>query len=377
MTRPAVAASPAARRRPRDHDAAGGCSQPGCATAAPFTRPPARLGGRRWRDAIRAARLTACIRTAPQAGGAAVRRCQVHALQNPDGDRPASRRSPFSCPPGDGPDNVRRRMQEAQTDPAYIGAAPAPALAATADSGFVTAAGIGVRRVATPFDPALLAGLTQQVDERRGGVLSSGMEYPGRYSRSHVAYVDQCVEIAASGRRLSARALNERGNVLLPAIAAALRRASRPLPGDPLPGSLTPGSLTPGDPTPGDPTPGSALHAIEVIIPEPAGSGTEEERSRRPTVFTALREIIAAFAGPDEHLGLYGAFGHDLAFQFEPVRLSRERDGRQRDLVLHLPDELYVLDRKRETALRYSYEFEVGGASTEGLPRATAGTARR
>src|SRR6266568_4148865 len=118
MTRPAVAASPAARRRPRSR------------------------GLRRaW------------------AGGAAVRRCQVHALQNPDGDRPAARRSPFSCPPGAGPDNVRRRMQEAKTDPAYIGAAPVPGPAAAAETGFVTAGGIGIRRVAAPFDPALLAGL--------------------------------------------------------------------------------------------------------------------------------------------------------------------------------------------------------------------------
>ena len=37
-------------------------------------------------------------------------------------------------------------------------------------------------------------------------------------------------------------------------------------------------------------------------------------------MFTALREIIAALGCDDPHLGLYGAFGYDLAFQFEPVR---------------------------------------------------------
>ena len=97
-----------------------------------------------------------------------------------------------------------------------------------------------------------------------------------------------------------------------------------------------------------------------MIIPEAGGTFTEEERSRRPTVFSALREIIAAFSGPDPHLGLYGAFGYDLAFQFEPVRLRHGRPASQRDLVLHLPDQLYVLDRKQETATCYSYEFEVG-----------------
>ena len=33
-----------------------------------------------------------------------------------------------------------------------------------------------------------------QVDDRRGGMFSSGMEYPGRYSRWHTGYVDPCVE---------------------------------------------------------------------------------------------------------------------------------------------------------------------------------------
>jgi anthranilate synthase len=91
-------------------------------------------------------------------------------------------------------------------------------------------------------------------------------------------------------------------------------------------------------------------------------------------VFTAVREIAAAFGCQDPHLGLYGAFGYDLAFQFEPVRLRQERPDSQRDLVLHLPDEIWVLDRMREEAVRYSYEFEAEGVSTAGLDRRTAGT---
>ena len=108
-----------------------------------------------------------------------------------------------------------------------------------------------------------------------------------------------------------------------------------------------------------------------MAIPEPAGLVAEEDRSRRPTVFTAVREVIAAFAGDDPHLGLYGAFGYDLAFQFEPVTPRIDRAAGQRDLVLHLPDQLFVVDRKRETAMRYSYEFTVDGVSTAGLPRDT------
>ena len=207
-----------------------------------------------------------------------------------------------------------------------------------------TRGGVRVTRTATPFDPAELGRIAAIVDERRGGVMSSGMEYPGRYSRWHMAYADPCLEITAAGRRITAQALNDRGRVLLPVIHAAMARA-----GD----MAGPGT---------------------VLIPEPDRDYTEEERSRRPTVFSALREIAAAFGSEDPHLGLYGAFGYDLAFQFEPVRLRRERPAGQRDLVLHLPDEIWVLDRMREEAVRYSYEFEVNGESTAGLGRLTART---
>ena len=213
----------------------------------------------------------------------------------------------------------------------------------------MTRGGVRVTRTATPFDPAELGRIAALVDERRGGVLSSGMEYPGRYSRWHLAYADPCAEITATGRQLTARPLNDRGRVLLPVIRAAMARA----------GQFQPAEVT-GEET--------------VIIGEPDRHLTEEERSRRPTVFSALREIVAAFGCDDPHLGLYGAFGYDLAFQFEPVRLRRERPAGQRDLVLHLPDEIWVLDRRREEAIRYGYDFGVGGESTDGLDRRTART---
>jgi anthranilate synthase len=209
--------------------------------------------------------------------------------------------------------------------------------------------GVRVTRTATPFDPAELGRIAALVDERRGGVMSSGMEYPGRYSRWHMAYADPCAEIVATGRRVTVRALNDRGRVLLPVIRAALLRSGQPEPAEP-------------------------VDEDTVVIGEDDREFTEEERSRRPTVFTALREITAAFGCEDPHLGLYGAFGYDLAFQFEPVRLRLDRPATQRDLVLHLPDEIWVLDRKREEAVRFSYDFEVGGVSTAGLDRRTAGT---
>ncbi len=219
-------------------------------------------------------------------------------------------------------------------------------------SEFVTAGGVRVTRTATPVDPErksdVLNALVAAVGERRGGVLSSGMEYPGRYSRWHMAYVDPCLEIVARGRAVEARALNERGRVVLPAVAGVLRGT---------------GEVRADEPG-----------RVEVFVPPADGFFPEEERSRRPTVFTALRAVVGLFRCEDPHLGLYGAFGYDLSLQFEPLRTRLERPADQRDLVLHLADEMIVVDRKRETSHRLSYEFGIGGAGTAGLPRRTEPT---
>jgi anthranilate synthase len=239
----------------------------------------------------------------------------------------------------------------------------------TPDS-FTVGGGVTITRTASAFDPAELSRIAGLVDRRRGGVLSSGMEYPGRYTRWHLAYVNPPVEIVCRGRQVTARALNERGLVLMPVIRAAMLGV----------GAEQAGLSPDGEPGGSEQVDG----AVTVYVPEGDRSFTEEERSRRPTVFSVLREISAAFGCADPHLGLYGAFGYDLAFQFEPVRLAIDRSDDQRDLVLHLPDEIWVVDLRREEAIRYSYEFTVnrspgatavgGGASTAGLPRETAAT---
>ena len=211
------------------------------------------------------------------------------------------------------------------------------------------AGGVTITRTADKFDPAELTRIAALVDRRRGGVLSSGMEYPGRYTRWHMAYVNPPIEIACRGRRVTARALNDRGLVLMPVVRAAMLRAgvAQPEPG--------PAGQDAGD-----------GHTVTVFVPEGEETFTEEQRSRRPTVFSVLREITAAFGCPDPHLGLYGAFGYDLAFQFEPVRMSIDRSDDQRDLVLHLPDQIWIVDLRREEALRYSYDFTVAGPAGPG-----------
>jgi anthranilate synthase len=209
---------------------------------------------------------------------------------------------------------------------------------------------IRVRRTVETIPPAdAIEPIVEALDTQRGALLASNYEYPGRYTRWDMGFVDPPLALVARGRAFRLEALNARGRVLLPPITGAI----------------------------------GALPAVERIVAtgeliegavrEPAGRFTEEDRSRQPSIFSVLRALIALFHHRDEpHLGLYGAFGYDLAFQFEPVRLRLERAPDQRDLILYLPDELIIVDHRREVAMRRRYDFEAAGRSTAGLPRTGA-----
>lgn len=84
-----------------------------------------------------------------------------------------------------------------------------------------------------------------------------------------------------------------------------------------------------------------------------------------------MRALVDLFGyeDGDRQLGLYGAFGYDLTFQFEPIRLAQERDPTQRDLLLYLPDEILVVDQDKRDAWKITYDFCVSGECTDNLPR--------
>jgi anthranilate synthase len=188
--------------------------------------------------------------------------------------------------------------------------------------------------------------LIDALDSRQGLLLASSYEVPGRYTRWDIGFCDPPLEISVRGRRFQITARNARGRVLLRAIAPVVQALS----------AVSEHEVT-------------ADHVTGTVL---ASSATfaEEQRSRQPSVFSILRAIIDLFSNDaDRDLGLYGAFGYDLAFQFEPIRLRLERPPQQRDLVLYLPDEILVVDHSRDIAARYRYEFEVSGASTRTLPR--------
>ncbi|GAA2515792.1 anthranilate synthase [Streptomyces longisporus] len=220
---------------------------------------------------------------------------------------------------------------------------------------WTTPIGLEVTRLTEPLDPqraeAELARMEDALDTRRGLLLSGRCDQPGRYHPHDLGHVDPPVEVTADQDGVRLRALNTRGSVLLPALAAAL--APHGARWDKAAGTVT-----------------TTLGAVDVA--QPAGPVAEEERTRLPSVFTVLRALVAALAGPhDELWGLYGAFGYDLALSFDPVPLHQDRDPRDRTLVLHLPDRILRIDRQRGTATLHSYEFSYAGLRTAGLDRAT------
>jgi anthranilate synthase len=215
---------------------------------------------------------------------------------------------------------------------------------------YVSGGGINVKRsqVTAPYSTAIETTM-DILNTRRGAIFSSNYEYPGRYTRWDTAIVNPPIVITSRGRNMSIEALNERGCVILPWIAAVLKNTQHV-------------ELIQSD-----------KNRIELKISAPSEITFEEARSRAPSVFTVLRAITELFhTNLDCSLGLYGAFGYDLCFQFDPIEFQRGRPDDQRDLVLFLPDEVLVVDHYLAAAWYERFDFEYNGFSTEELPRETA-----
>lgn len=211
---------------------------------------------------------------------------------------------------------------------------------------FETPSGISVlRRVsAVPYEQGLET-LLARLDTQRGIYLSSGYEYPGRYSRWDIASVCPPLEIVAFERTVEFRPLNLRGEMLCRILEPVLE--SHPH-WDSFDSS------------------GPALRGI--LKPLPA-LFREEERSKQPSVFSILRSLMEEFkSNEDPRLALVGAFGFDLLFRFDPI-VGKQHRERKKDLHLFLCDDICFMDRKKEVISRHEYDFERGEFSTLALAR--------
>jgi len=211
---------------------------------------------------------------------------------------------------------------------------------------YTTPHGISITRSASKVSyQSGLGRVLKQLDTRRGIYLSSGYEYPERYSRWDVASVAPPLEIVSRNRTIELHALNERGNVLLKLLLPVCETHDQ-------------WTCRPVD----------ASTICLDLHPLP-GKFAEEERSKQPSPVSILRLLVEEFRTPeDSRLMLIGAFGYDLLLQFDPIRLYLPRQG-QKDLHLFLCDEIYFMDRKKEIVERFIYDFSGPVGKTAGLPR--------
>src|SRR3712207_4839714 len=66
-----------------------------------------------------------------------------------------------------------------------------------------------------------------RIDSQRGGLLASSYEYPGRYKRWAIGFVNPPLELVTRENSFTLTALNERGMVLLPYLAERLYEQSQ------------------------------------------------------------------------------------------------------------------------------------------------------
>ncbi|WP_407176463.1 anthranilate synthase component I [Bradyrhizobium sp. STM 3562] len=217
-------------------------------------------------------------------------------------------------------------------------------------SEYRTRGGLLVTRVAEHFSggASRLDALIDLLDRRRGVVLSSGTTVPGRYESFDLGFSDPPLALETKGVEFTLSALNKRGEVLIALLGNALREQCVVVT------EKTPSRLV--------------GHIVRGAAPV-----EEDQRTRRASVMSLVRDLVASFAANDDPLlGLFGAFAYDLVFQIEDLVQKRPREADQRDIVLYVPDRLLAYDRATAQGVILSYDFAFDGKSTVGLPRETA-----
>src|ERR1700761_3029722 len=216
-------------------------------------------------------------------------------------------------------------------------------------SEYRTRGGLAITRVVEHFTGGAnrLDDLIELLDRRRGVVLSSGTTVPGRYESFDLGFSDPPLALQTAGNQFTLQALNPRGEVLIAFLGDTLR--------DPCV-VISEKSAT-----------RLAGHIVRGAAPV-----DEDQRTRRASVMSLVRALVAALGASDDPLlGLFGAFAYDLVFQIEDLVQKRVREKDQRDIVLYLPDRLLAYDRATGRGVVLSYDFAWKGKSSEGLPRGT------
>src|SRR6478672_5756780 len=212
-----------------------------------------------------------------------------------------------------------------------------------------TRGGLMVTRSVEQFSggASRLDDLIELLDRRRGVVLSSGTTVPGRYESFDLGFSDPQLQLETVGFDFSLQALNPRGEVLIAFLGDVLREPCVVI-------SERSASRLGG-------------HIVRGAAPV-----DEDQRTRRASVMSLVRDLVAALAANDDPLlGLFGAFAYDLVFQIEDLVQKRAREKDLPAIFLSVRIRLLPNDRPPGAGGALSYDFEWKGKSTAGLPRDT------
>src|SRR6202521_2942176 len=146
-------------------------------------------------------------------------------------------------------------------------------------SEYRTRGGLAVTRLVEQFSGGAkrLDDLIDLLDRRRGVVLSSGTTVPGRYESFDLGFSDPPLQLETRGADFSLQALNARGEVLIAFLGDALREPCV---------VITEKSAT-----------RLAGHIVRGAAPV-----DEDQRTRRASVMSLVRDLVAAPGANDDPL---------------------------------------------------------------------------
>lgn len=195
-------------------------------------------------------------------------------------------------------------------------------------------------------DEKQVTSIVNKLDSKYGLYLSSGVEFPDRYSQWDFGIFNPPLSIVGVKNQLNISSLNKRGKIILEILEPLFSKSD-----DVQKVSFTSNSLK-----------------LNVVSNNHLFS--EEERSLQPSLFTPLRTVMSDFNNfTDQHLGFYGAFGFDLIYQFDQPKKNIERLDNSPVLHLYFPDRIFIFDRRRELATVYDYDFSNSKVSSVGIDR--------
>lgn len=211
---------------------------------------------------------------------------------------------------------------------------------------YLTPGGIEIRREISPLVSSNgIEEIIQELNSEKGALFSSSYDYPGRYTRWDIGFVNPALELKGMGLRFRIKALKDTACCLLDPIYSALQD------------SADIASAVCFD------------NVIEGQVEKPQVFFSEDQRSRQATIFSVVRIIKELLCSTeDSFLGLYGAFGYDLVFQFEDLKMKHRREPEAADLCLFIPDRLLVIDHRMMQSACISYHFSVPGREATTKP---------